>query len=112
MAAAVAQIRKTVPGDAFRLTNTITGDTSYPTGGYTITPQQLGYGSYILQVMGYDATNFASAAYVPVITATYASDGVSITSLKLQLINYGAYTEVTAATNVSTISITIVTEGR
>lgn len=111
MAVSVTQKSRTVPGAAFRTRSVIGGDTSYPTGGYAITPQQLGFALLISELIGYDPANFASAALVPVLTPTFGADGVTITSLQFQLMNYAAATEVTAATNVSAYTYTVVAEG-
>jgi len=112
MSVSVTNKTRTVPGANFRTKNIIGGDTSYPLGGYAITPQQLGFSLLITDVIRCDATSLASAIYVPVITPTYGSDGVTITSLQFQLENYTAATEVAAATNVSAATFELIVEGR
>lgn len=113
MAVTVSQNRKTVPGDAFRVTALINGDTSYPTGGYLITPQALGFSQYITDIIRCDATNLASGVYVPVITPTYGdSTKTTIVSIQFQLEQYAVAAEVAAATNVSAALFLLLVEGR
>ncbi len=112
MAVSTVAVRKTVPGDAIRTTTKITGDASYPTGGYLLTPQALGFTSQILDVISIDASNLAAGAFVPIITATYAADGFTIISLQFQLEQYAVAAEVANATNVSAASYRLIVEGR
>jgi hypothetical protein len=111
MALTIAQVRKSVPGDTFELSNNITGDANYPAPGvgYTITPQQLGYASQIRRIIGYDPLNFASAAVLAVFSATYVN-GI-ITSIKFQIQVFATGAEIAAATNVSGYTFTLITEG-
>lgn len=48
MAATVSDLNFIVTGDKRRTIGTITGDTSYPTGGYSITPNQMGLATVLL----------------------------------------------------------------
>ncbi len=47
MAATLSGYDFSVPGDKRATIVTVTGDTAYPTGGYSITPNQLGMGTVL-----------------------------------------------------------------
>lgn len=111
MAVSVTPVTRTVPGAAFRTTTKIAGDNSYPTGGYALTPQQLGFSSLLKDVIRVDAANLAGGAFVPIITPTYGTDGVTITGLQFQLEQYTTAAEVAAATNVSAANYYLLVEG-
>jgi hypothetical protein len=99
----------TVRGDAKRTTSLITGDAAYPMGGYTLTPNMLGFISLIKEIIRGDAANLASGIYVPVFTPTYVN-GV-ITQIQFQLEQYAVAAEVANGTNVSAASFYLVAEG-
>lgn len=109
MAATIVQKDRTVPGASFQQETTVQGDNSYPTGGYILTPQQLGYSSHIRRILEISPLNFASAGIVPVLIPTF--NGSIITSLALQLQVYASGAEVANATNVSANTYLITTEG-
>jgi hypothetical protein len=112
MSVSVTNKSRTVPGANFRTKNIIGGDAAYPTGGYAITPQQLGFNSFISDIIRCDATALGSAIYCPVLTPTYGADGITITGLQFQLENYTAATEVANGTNVSAQTYELIVEGR
>jgi hypothetical protein len=109
MAVTLTQIKRNVPGDSFETVTQVAGDASYPTGGYPITPQALGYASHIRRIVGYDPLNFASAAVNAVFTPTY--NGGTIASIKFQLQVLATGAEVAATTNVSAYTFVLTTEG-
>jgi hypothetical protein len=80
------------------------GDTSYPTGGYPVTPALFGFSSFISDGLGTGLPPVAgsygvlSDAMVP--TASYYSNLVAATG-NLQLLAVATGAEVTSATNVS-----------
>lgn len=85
-----------VPGNLRRVRAVVTGDSSYPTGGYTITPALFG-----LQFLGH------AVCTGPVGASTVAADAaLNQTTNKLMFLA-PAGSEVTAATNVSTISFNV-----
>lgn len=47
MAATISGLDFSVAGDKRRTLGTVTGDTAYPTGGYSITPNQVGLGTIL-----------------------------------------------------------------
>ena len=82
-----------VPGNLRRVRATVTGDSSYPTGGYTLTPATFG-----LQFLGhYVVIGPTGASTVAAEAAQNPANGKL-----LFLAPSGA--EVTAATNVSAVS--------
>ena len=88
MAATVAQVASHVPGNTREVIVTITGDASYPTGGYALTFPGI---SNVLFVDAQSSSSGHPAVW------NYATG-------KLQLFTSGG-TEVAAATNVSTITV-------
>jgi hypothetical protein len=103
---------QTTRGDAKRTTNLIAGDAAYPTGGYTFTPQALGFFSRIQDIIRCAAALLAGSAFDPVITPTYdASGDGSISQLQFQLVGRGTAAEVASGTNVSAASYYLVVEG-
>jgi hypothetical protein len=78
----------------------ITGDTSYPTGGYTLTPA----------LFGYTTLTGAIAHCLVGIPTNAAGFSFNPATLKLQLLTT-AGVEVAAAVNVSTVSVLISGEG-
>jgi len=85
--------------DRTRIRAAITGDTSYPTGGYPITPQDLGLGR---QIDFLDIVNESVAIWG-------SSWNRATQKLQLYVLSTGA--EVAAAVNVSTFTCDIVAEG-
>jgi hypothetical protein len=103
---------QTTRGDAKRTTSLITGDAAYPTGGHTLLPGALGFGSRIQDIIRGDAANLAGGAFVPIFTPTYdASGDGSISAIQFQLEQYTTALEVAAGTNVSAAGYYLLVEG-
>lgn len=105
MAATYTLETRTVPGASFLMTTDITGDGSYPTGGYTVTPQNLGFAFAINQIIECRARNIASILNAPLITPTTVN-GI-ITKFQFQLVVQATGAEVANGTNVTTMSYII-----
>lgn len=105
MAATTTVNNSHVPGDRKRVSFTLAGDTSYPTGGYPIpTAAQLN----LSQVTDLQFTNYNAVASASALAA--ADYVVNNTTNKVQLIT-PAGIEVAAAVNVSAFSIDGIAEG-
>jgi len=85
-----------VPGNLRRVRIVVTGDSSYPTGGYSITPALFG-----LQYLGH------AVCTGPVAGSAVAADAALNQTTNKLLFLAPAGTEVTAATNVSAISFNV-----
>jgi hypothetical protein len=96
MAITSVVLGQAVPGNLRRVRAVVTGDSSYPTGGYTITPALFG-----LQYLNH------AVCTGPVGGSAVASDAALIQTTNKLLFLAPAGTEVTAATNVSAISFNV-----
>src|SRR5712691_10030811 len=82
MAASVSNQKRTVPGASFEMVTVVTGDTSYPAGGYLFTPASFGFDK-ISRIRTLLANNIASAVNTPVIEPNASGD---YSSFKLRLV--------------------------
>lgn len=96
MAATVASVSNHVPGDLREVIVDVTGDTSYPTGGYAVAPANL-------------ATIVLADVQVPAATGHIVSWDYAASKLKV-FTAQGA--EVANATNLSTMTARIAFLGR
>lgn len=110
MAVSAQQIaNRNVPGNSFVTSTTITGDNNYPAGGYTLTPQMLGFASTIRRIQGDAPVNFAAAAVVPVFIPVL--NGANVASIQFQLQTYATGAELAPGTNVLAYSYILTAEG-
>lgn len=109
MALGVALGTRTVPGAVFEVPAVVTGDNSYPTGGYAVTPQT--FGLNILKRLIVSAfTTLAGGAYEVSVIPTLNPDG-SIASANLALTVGTTGVQVASGANVSTVSIQLFAYG-
>jgi hypothetical protein len=111
MAAGVSLKTRAVPGASFTIPAAITGDTSYPAGGYVFTPTQFGFtrihripGAYFNTLAGAEGFEFA-------LIPTFASDGVTILSFAVRLVVSTTGAEVATGASVATVGIALEIEG-
>lgn len=97
MAVTATILGRAVPGNLARVRAVITGDTSYPTGGYLITPALFGF-----QFLGHAVCTGLSS-----IGGTVVGDAVFNEATNRLLFVSPAGTEVANATNVSTITVNL-----
>ncbi|MCU1247085.1 MAG: hypothetical protein JWQ49_114 [Edaphobacter sp.] len=107
MSAAVANQKRTVPGAAFDMPTVVTGDTSYPAGGYAFTPASFGF-TRISRISSLRANNIASAVSTPVIEPNAAGD---YSSFKLRLVVATTGVEVATGQDMSARSYLFTIEG-
>ena len=62
MSATIATIRRDSTGTSYVVLATFTGDTSYPSGGYTVAAKDFGLGT--ITGIAHLASNTAAAAYI------------------------------------------------
>jgi hypothetical protein len=107
MSASVANQSRTVPGASFEMPSVITGDTSYPAGGYVFTPASFGF-SHISRITNLVPNNHASAVNIPVIEPNAAGD---YSSFVLRLVGASTGAEVATGHDVSALSYLTMIEG-
>lgn len=110
MAIVTALNGRTVPGADTLQSVTITGDTSYPTGGTLITPAMVGL-TVIKRVIECRAATVASAVNTPVPIQALSADGFSITQLNLAFVVGTTGAQVANAVNMSALSYNLIVEG-
>lgn len=108
MAKTVVAGSRTVPGATTSASIDITGDATYATGGYPVTPQDFGL-TVLRRIVVARPKNVVSAKWQPVIVATGA-DGV-LTAVSLALVVGSTGSEVANGTDVSTGSWYLIGEG-
>jgi len=105
MAASVSVKTRAVTGSKRRIVAEVTGDTSYPTGGYEVAPKQLGLrviddAQVSLKIgSGAEATPIGGGYYTP-------------SSKKLVIQNYKTQAELANATNISSVVLIMEAWGR
>lgn len=99
---------RTVPGAATLQEAILGGDTDYPTGGYPVSPADVGL-TVLRRIMNLRPNNVASAKYTPV--AVITSGNGQITALTIALVDSTSGDEVANGTDVSAASFLIQAEG-
>lgn len=111
MSLTVAQKTVNAPfGDKFVSTQTVALDTSYPSGGYTISAATFGL-TRLKRIVNIEPTSLpAAATWAYWLVPTYDNDGF-ITSLAFHLAVVSTGVEVASAVNVSTATYQFIVEG-
>src|SRR4051794_32870534 len=107
MSASVANQKRIVPGASFEMPTLVTGDNSYPAGGYVFTPASFGF-TRISRISSVLPNNIASAVNTPVIEPNAAGD---YSSFKLRLVVATTGAEVATGQDVSARSYLLTIEG-
>jgi hypothetical protein len=112
MSAVVKVGTRTVPGASFTIPASLTGDTSYPAGGYVFTAASFGFTRlHRMPFGGYFNTLAGAEGFETALVPTFASDGVSLLSFAWRLVVASTGVEVATGTSVATVGIQIEVEG-
>lgn len=110
MAAAITNLSRGVPGSSIDSTIILTGDTSYPTGGYVITAATFGL-TLLRGIKAAFFTTIAGAAFEVAVVPTFNADGVTLASVAVALVVGTTGAQVAAAVDVHTVGIQLVATG-
>jgi hypothetical protein len=110
MALTLAQASKYVPGGLFRTVTNVTLDASYPTGGYLVTPANLGF-TVLRSLLAINITSLSGGAYEFSWIPTLNADGVTIASALLAATVGSTGVQVANGVSLATVTLQVVAEG-